>query len=733
MSEEEAPVLYEFCIRGLHCSDCARTVKNGLELRDGVSEADVNLGSGKVCVTYDPDAIAPEEIDDAVRKMGYSVETGGAEGEEEVLRSGEFVATVVAGVLLFLGLLLEFGWPHYLLLTVDGVDVLAHHVVYLASMVFGGAYILRSAVRSIMTLTFTASGLMIIAAIGATAIGEMAEGAAVLFLYSLAELLEDWSAERNRRSMRALVDLAPKTVRVLRGGQEVEVQVEEVDPGDVAIVRPGDNVPVDGVVVRGTTSVNEATITGEAAPVAKAVGSTVFAGTMNLDGVIEVEVTAHAHDTTLNRIITMVEEAEERRAPVERFIDRFARYYTPAVLLGAVIIAVLPPLVLGADAGEWFYRALMLLVIACPCALAISVPMAVVSAISAAARQGVLFKGGAYLEQMAEVDIIAFDKTGTLTTGEPRLVDVVPTPGMDRDRLLSIAAGVEEGSEHHLAQAVLRAAREEGVELLPVVDFKATPGKGVTARFVDGSGEITLGNPDWAREMGVELDENGLADMASGGRTVVVVLLDGGVAGYLTFTDTLRPLARESVLALEGTRTMLLSGDSKAAAKATGAEVGVSEVYAPLLPEEKVDMVRSLRTRGHKVAMVGDGVNDAPSLAEADVGIAMGAIGSDVAMETADVVLLRDDIGLVPPARRLSERAMRVIRQNIALAIGIKVTVAALVFMGLATLWMAVAIGDMGASLVVILNALRLGMARRSEHVHAMDTRRSPPAVAEPV
>jgi Cd2+/Zn2+-exporting ATPase len=512
----------------------------------------------------------------------------------------------------------------------------------------------------------------------------------------------------------------------------VEVQVEEVSPGNVAVVRPGDRMPVDGIVLRGTTSVNEATITGEAVPVPKATGDSVYAGTMNVDGAIEVEVTAYAHDTTLNRIISMVEEAEDRRAPVERFIDRFARYYTPAVLLSAVLVAVLPPLVLGADGDTWFYRSLMLLVIACPCALAISVPVAVVSAISAAARQGVLIKGGAYLEQLSEVDVVAFDKTGTLTTGEPRLVAVHPAEGWTRERVLALAAGLEEGSEHHLAQAVLENAREVGVEPLAVEGFQAIPGKGVRANLVDGGQVATLGNPTWARETGTPVDEEALARVASSGHTVVLISVDEAVVGMLTFSDTLRPFARESVAALGGLRTMLLSGDSKATAKALGAEVGVNEVYAPLLPEEKVDMIRSLRTRGHKVAMVGDGVNDAPSLAEADVGIAMGAVGSDVAMDTADVVLLRDDIALVPRARRLSERAMRVIRQNIALAIGIKVTIAALVFMGLATLWMAVAIGDMGASLVVILNALRLGLRRGGGHAHARSLEGAPPAVAEP-
>jgi Cd2+/Zn2+-exporting ATPase len=379
---------------------------------------------------------------------------------------------------------------------------------------------------------------MIIAAIGATAIGAMAEGAAVLFLYSLAELLEDWSSERSRRSLRALFELAPEHVRVLRDGTEVEIEVEEVVPGDIAVVRPGDRMPVDGVVISGETSVNEATITGEAAPVSKAVGSPVYAGTMNVDGAIEVEVTADAHNTTLNRIISMVEEAEDRKAPVERFIDRFAKFYTPAILLGALLVVIVPTFVLGGDSETWIYRALMLLVIACPCALAISVPVAVVSAVSAAAKDGILFKGGAYIEQLSEVDVVAFDKTGTLTTGEPQLVEVRPVSGWSRNEVLALAAGVEEGSEHHLAVAVLQGAHEAAIEPLPVDGFKALPGKGVQATRTDTGCHVALGNPSWARERGLALDEDAIATMAAEGRTVVVVSQDDDVVGLLAFSDT---------------------------------------------------------------------------------------------------------------------------------------------------------------------------------------------------
>ncbi len=711
------PSLHEFCIRGLHCTDCAKAVTSGLEGEPGVSEATVSMGSGRVCVTYDPAQISPDAIEAEVRRMGYAVERGDGDDEDggSVLRSAEFVAAVVAGVLLAVGIAMEVGLPGLWSFELLGLDVGSHHLVFLASMLFGGTYILRNAIRGILALTFTASGLMIVAAIGATAIGEMAEGAAVLFLYSIAELLEDYSTERNRRSLRGLIDLAPTRVSVLRDGEEVETDVEEVRPGDVAMVRPGDRVPVDGVVLRGASSVNEATITGEAAPVTKDVGSSVFAGTMNVDGLLEVSVTHLAHDTTLNRIISLVEEAEERRAPVERFVDRFAKYYTPTILLMALLVATVPPLVLAADLDTWVYRALMLLVISCPCALAISVPVAVVSAVSSGARQGVLFKGGAYVEALSEVDVVAFDKTGTLTTGEPHMVEVVPVPGTTVEDVLSLSAGLEEGSEHHLADPVLDAAREAGVARAEIEGFTAVPGRGVEGSIA-GSGErLHLGNPGWARERGIELDEGEVARLSAQGSTVVVLTRGDRALGLMAFSDTIRPLARESIASLDGTRTLLISGDARPSAKAVAGRVGIREVYAPLLPEEKLETIRLLRADGHRVAMVGDGVNDAPSLAEADVGIAMGAIGSDVALETADVVLMRDDIALVPRARVLANRAMGVIRQNITAAIAIKVSVAALVFMGLATLWMAVAVGDMGASLLVILNALRLGNGRSRE------------------
>ncbi len=706
----EGGALHEFCIRGLHCTDCVTAVKADLEGKKGVTDASISMGSGRVCVTYDPGSIGPEDIEKAVRKMGYTVDDGDGDddGEETLLRSGEFVATVVAGVLLAAGVILEVWFADLLSLDIAWLDVRAFHLVLFGSMLFGGPFILRRAVRALARLTFTADGLMIIAAVGATAIGAMAEGAAVLFLYSLAELLEDYSAERNRRSLRALVALAPRRVSLLRSGREVETDVEEVRPGDVALVRPGEMVPVDGKVAMGASSVNEATITGEAAPVPKFVGSQVFAGTMNMEGALEVEVTQLAHDTTLSRIIALVEEAEERRAPVERFVDRFAKYYTPVVVLAALLIATVPPLVLGADGGTWFYRALMLLVISCPCALAISVPVAVISAVTSGARKGVLFKGGAYLEALSEVDVVAFDKTGTLTTGEPQLVRVVPAPGQTRERVLAIAAGLETGSEHHLADAVLEAARGAGIEGIAVEGFTAVPGKGVEARTTHPGDRLVMGNPDWMRELGFAMDPS-LSGKAHGGNTVVMLGQGDELLGTLMFSDTVRPRAREAVASLGGVRTLIVSGDSNEAAKAVADVVGIEEVHAPLLPEGKVSVLRELRAAGRSVAMVGDGVNDAPSLAEADVGIAMGAIGSDVALETADVVLMRDDISLVPSAMDLARRSMQVIRQNIAAAVTIKVVLAVLVFAGLATLWMAVAIGDMGASLVVILNALRLG------------------------
>jgi Cd2+/Zn2+-exporting ATPase len=708
--EAEVADVHEFCVRGIHCADCAEAITSGLEAKEGVIDARVNVGSGRVCVRYEHERINEAGIEDTVRRMGYGVALRGAEDEEEsILASSEFWATVVAGILLAVGLVMELAGPEVVLARFGGVTIEAFHVIYLVSMVAGGAYILRRAVMALLARTFVADGLMLVAAVGATAIGAMAEGAAVLFLYSIAELLEDYSAERNRRSLRGLVDLAPSMVTILRPEGEVEVNVEDVASGDRALVRPGERIPVDGVVTRGGSSVDQAPITGEAAPEVKAPGDQVFAGTQNLDGVLEVLVSQPAHNTALARIIAMVEEAEERRAPIERFIDRFARWYTPLVLLGALLVAILPTLAFGADSGTWVYRALMLLVIACPCALAISVPVAVVSAISAAAKRGLMFKGGAYLEIMAEVDVVAFDKTGTLTTGHPELVELVPAEGHTRDELLSLAAGLEAGSEHHLANAVLDAARAAGIGGIAVEGFKAVPGRGVEASRAGSGAILHLGRPEWFEALELAFDEATADRLQAEGRTVVILSEGDAEVGILAFSDTVRPNAKEAISSLEGTQTLMLTGDTEVVARAVGDDIGISQVHAGLLPHEKVGVLERLRAKGKRMAMVGDGVNDAPALAAADLGIAMGGAGSDVSLETSDIVLMRDDLALVPMARDLARRSMRVIRQNIAAAIAIKVAVAVLVFLGLATLWMAVAIGDMGASLAVILNALRLG------------------------
>jgi Cd2+/Zn2+-exporting ATPase len=490
---------------------------------------------------------------------------------------------------------------------------------------------------------------------------------------------------------------------VRRGGAEVEVPVGEVMPGEVFVLRPGDRVALDGEVSEGESSVDQSAITGESVPVAKAVGDDVYAGTMNVDGFLAVRATTMAEESTLSRILHMVEEAEESKSPTEAFVDRFSRWYTPAVIAVALIVATVPPLLLGQPVIEWVYRAMVMLVVACPCALAISTPVAMVSAIASASRNGVLVKGSIHIEELARARVVAFDKTGTLTRGELEVSDV---RGEEPAEVLRCAASLEAKSEHPIGQAIVEKAREAGVVDDEPTGFRTYPGRGVQARL--GGSTVCVGNPRLLAELGIE-NSNHIAPEDSG-KTVILVAKDGAVIGSLTLTDKLRPESSATVAALKarGLRVEMLTGDNEETAREIAGRVGVDGFRAGLLPEEKVSAVESLSGMGG-VVMVGDGVNDAPALARADVGIAMGAMGSDVALETADIALMQDRLDRVPYAVDLSRATMRRIRENITLSLVVKLGVALLALTGFVTLWIAVAVGDMGLSLAVILNALRLG------------------------
>jgi Cd2+/Zn2+-exporting ATPase len=616
--------------------------------------------------------------------------------------------TYAAGALWALGLAVAWiteapdraGW---LAIRLDAAGLL-----YTAASMVGGANFFGAGVRALRTLKLDMNFLMSAAIVGAILIGEPFEAATLAFLFSMAELLERYAVDRGRRSIEELVKLAPERADRLRVDGSVEsVPVHDLVVGDRVRVRPGDKVPADGRVIAGSTSVNEATITGESVPAAKSVGATVFAGTLNLDGAVDIEVTADAAHSTLARIVELVRAGEARRAPVEQFIKRFAAVYTPVVTGLAVLVMIVPPVAVGASGLEWFVRGLTLLVIACPCALVIATPVTVVSALTSAARHGVLIKGGEYLETLGGLRALAMDKTGTLTRGH---LAVAAFKATEREaELLRHVAAVEARSEHPIARAIVRYADEREVAAGTAPEaFTALPGRGVRATV--GGVEILIGTEEL---VGVVAAARWPAPEAGAMR--LFVRTGDGVEGVFDLRDEVRPGARGVVARLHalGVRPIVMvTGDAAGTAEAVAAATGVDEVRARLLPDEKVEVVRTLRQRWGTVGMLGDGVNDAPALAEASVGLAMGAAGSPATIETADIALMADDLGKLPYAVRLARRARRTIRFNIALALGLKLVLAAGAVLGVVSLALAVLVGDMGGSLVVTANALRLARTR---------------------
>jgi Cd2+/Zn2+-exporting ATPase len=584
-------------------------------------------------------------------------------------------------------------------------------VLYAAAVVTGGWFVAPKAWQALRRFRPDMNLLMSVAVLGAAAIGQWLEAGTVTFLFALSLLLESWSVGRARRAIRSLVGLTPSTARYVcpRDGDIMEKPVAEVPVGATVLVRPGERIPLDGIVIKGRTSVNQAPITGESLPVAREKGDEVFAGTINEDGAIELKATRAAADTTLSRIIRMVEQAQSRRAPIEQWIEKFARYYTPAMMAVALAVAVVPPL-FGGPWGRWFYEALVVLVIACPCALVISTPVSIVAALTASAHAGVLVKGGVFLEAVARVNAFALDKTGTLTKGIPEVQEIVPYSGHTQKEILARAAALEAHSEHPLAAAILERARVDGVEPLPAEDFRALKGRGAEA-MIEGRLHW-VGSHRLVHDKGVEETElHNLAQrMEDSGHSIIVVGSDRHVCGLISVADSVRPEARDLVSQLKaaGVRHVaVLTGDNRGTADAVGRAVGADEVRAELLPEGKMDAVKDVERVHGSVAMVGDGVNDAPALATATVGIAMGAAGTDAAVETADIALMSDDLTRLPWLVRHARRSMRIIRQNILFALGVKAIFMTLALLQVATLWMAIA-ADMGASLLVIFNALRL-------------------------
>ena len=688
-----------FRVEGMDCNEEVLILERRLKPLTGLEAISADLFGQRLHVKYDAAKITTAAMVDAVGQTGMRMWL--EHDEPAVAGAGlewRWRLMVACAVATAAGALFSAaGRP----------DVAA--VVFTAAAVAGSILPARRAIVAIRSRALDINALMVIAVTGALLLGEWFEAASVVLLFAIAQWLEVRTMERARQAIRALIELSPREALVRRGGVELRIPVEEIRVGDDMLVRPGEKIPLDGVVIGGHSDVNEAPLTGESLPIDKSPGSEVFAGTINGRGALDVGVTRLVRDTRLARVIHLVETAQASRAPVQAFVDRFARIYTPAVLALAVGVAVVPVLA-GGDAATWIYRALVLLVISCPCALVISTPVSLVSALSAAARNGVLIKGGVYLERLAAARVVAFDKTGTLTTGQLAVVDVVPAAGRTRAEVLRAAAAIEMRSEHPVARAIVDVARAEAGAVPAAARFQAMPGMGAEGD-VDGL-RVVVGNERLFQTGPVALAIAAAKQDAADASTVYVVI-DGTLAGAIVLRDRARDTAREAIVLLrdQGIRHVaMLTGDHRRVAERVAREVGVDEYYGELLPDDKHAVVRALKARG-PVLMVGDGINDAPALAAADVGVAMGAAGSDAALETADVALMSDELLRLPYALRLARATMWNVRVNVAISLALKAAFLAMAIAGFATLWMAV-LADTGASVIVVGNALRLLRAR---------------------
>ena len=705
-------------VTGLHCAEEVAALRAELSPLPGVQDLTFDILNNRMTVAFDPAQIQPRELEAAVLRTGMSASLPAAQKEKSVSRDtrsyqqDRALMTALSGFLLLMGIVVHgasVGWAA----AIGAGDAPApwlSRALYIAATLAGAWYILPKAWFAVLRLRPDMNLLMTVAVIGAIAIGEFMEAATVAFLFALSLTLESWSIGRARRAVAALMALSPPraTVRSPDGSEELR-DVIDVPVGSTVIVKPGEKFPLDGRITKGETTANQAPITGESRPVPKTVGDEVFAGTINDDGAVELITTKVAADTTLARITRMVGDAQARRAPSEQWVEMFARYYPPSVMVLAVMVAALPPL-FGGSFAYWFYQALVLLVIACPCALVISTPVSIVAALASAARHGVLIKGGLHVETPARLKAVALDKTGTLTEGQPQVQQVVPLSGHDERELLEIASAIEQRSEHPLARAIVRFADSKGVRPTPVDDYQTLKGKGATARL--NGNAVWIGSHRLLEERAQESPDMHaqLEALSAAGASIVVVGNDEHVCGFIAVADRVREASRATVAALRNAgieHVIMLTGDNHGTARAVAETTGVDEVRAELLPEQKVTAIEELVARYGAVAMVGDGVNDAPALARSTLGIAMGAAGTDAALETADVALMSDDLSRLPWLIRHSRRTLAIIHQNIVASLVVKAVFILLTLAGHASLWAAI-VSDTGISLLVVLNALRL-------------------------
>lgn len=713
-----------FHIRGMDCAEEVASLKKELGPMAGVRELRFDIFNAKMTVAYAEDQFNPDELQAAVKRVGMSAEPW---DEKSIglpstfwTRRGRTLLTVTAGVFVGLGFVFHVQLEGSREAVGEGAAAvpLLVKLLYALAVVTGTWFVAAKAWLALRRLRPDMNLLMVVAVAGAIVIGQWFEAATVAFLFALSILLEAWSVGRARRAVAALMALTPPKARVVHGPDEHSpsaehehmMDVADVPVGSTVLVKPGEKFPLDGKITKGQTNVNQAPITGESMPVAKSPGDEVFAGTINDDGTVEFTTTKIAGDTTVAHIIRLVGEAQSRRSPSEQWVEKFARYYTPAVMLFAVAVIISPPLLFGGAWSKWFYEGLVLLVIACPCALVISTPVSIVAALAAAAKNGVLIKGGVFVELPARLRVIAMDKTGTLTEGRPSVRAIVPLSGHTERELIEIAAAIESKSEHPLARAVMAHAETLGVRPQRADDFQAIKGKGAKA-VLDGR-PVWIGSHRYLEERGQETSEmhEKLESLSSAGSSVVIVGNNEHVCGFIAVADQMRSNAKASIADLHSAdieHIVMLTGDNKGTAEAIGREAGVDEVKAEMLPDDKVRAVEELVSQYQQVAMIGDGVNDAPALARSSLGIAMGAIGTDAAIETADIALMSDDLSKLAWLIRHSRRTLQIIRVNITASLLVKAAFVGLTLLGRASLWGAIA-ADAGVSLLVVLNALRL-------------------------
>lgn len=700
----EGHVESTFRVSGMDCSDEVNAIQNALS-NPLISSVKANLINSTVIVAHSPD-FSSQSVRRAIEGTGVKIEDG---QEMSFAQSNRHRIHLVAGSGVFLGVGLLADW----FALVDESILL---LIFAFATLLAGYLIFPKAWRAFRQFTLDMNVLMTVACVGAFLIGEYSEAATVVFLFSLAELLEAFSVARARNAIREVLKLTPQIANLIRGDAVVAVPVLEVRLKDLLIIRPGESIPLDGLVIDGVSSVNQAPLTGESALIAKRKGDSVFAGTINENGSLTIEVTQEFQDTKISKVMRLIEEAQSKKAPSERFVDQFAKIYTPVIMILALLVCVVPPFAFGANLDIWIYRALVLLVIACPCALVIATPVSVVSGLASLARRGVLVKGGTYLEALGKLRAVALDKTGTITEGKFKVQDVKLFDGVDERKFLEISASLEAMSTHPLAKSVLSYTKSKDVIPVRVAEYRAVPGRGAEGRI--GSHMYFVGNHRFAHELGVctpEL-ERYLELLEQNALSVVVVghkphdNESGSVIGVFSLGDRIRPNVKSAIAALhkEGIENVVvLSGDNQKTVDAIKRLSGIDTGLGDLLPEDKVREVKRLTEQFGYVAMVGDGVNDAPALAHATLGIAMGAAGTDTAIETSDIALMQDDLSELPKAIAQGRRVLSVIRFNIGFALATKIIFLVLAVIGRSNLWLAVA-ADMGASLFVTFNALRL-------------------------